>query len=403
MAAFDQRSIQHVIGRGADESAGPRYARGVAAGRTADPVDTGILALLEVCASGHRLHYIDHLMSAYGADRCTVLTSATALEEEEYVLFAKRLGGCTVVLPSAGPHVNVLAAAVDAALDRGATRLIVPDGDKYLVPLLRLLVLRPRLPLRIRLLIMRTTSVFGPERLRAATLAKPVLAQLVRRFPQVGLFFLTDALGVVQRRPGFQGVQPLKDPVLRGELSHCARPEWFPPAADGRIVIGLFGTLTARKNIPLLLDAIADVPEAVLVLAGRYEDDDTQRLMASQRVAELVAEGRVVARRGLLPADELGAALANVDLVALLYDNDAPSGILAEACIRGTPALVPAGGWLAKVVESTSIGLTTRLETAAVADGIRRMAARLPELEESTRRQAPRIGTHDFTARLLDL
>lgn len=361
----------------------------------------GGVAVLEINASGHRLHYIAHLVEAYGADRCTVLTSEKAVQEDEYSLFAASMKGLTVVLSAAESRDAVLAEAVDAALASGAHRLIVTEGDSYLLPTLRFMLRRPRLPLEIHILLMRTTTIGGPERLRPATVVKPLLAQLLKAFRQVRVLFLTDALGVVMRRRGFPGLQPVKDPVLRTEAAQHERPQWFPPDAPETALVGVFGVITMRKNLPRLVEAMSLVPEAVLVVAGRFEDEVRAYIESDDGVAALIASGRMVVLERLLGPEEFGAALAAVDLVALLYDNDAPSGILAEACIRGTPALVPAGGWLAEIVETTGIGVSTSLDAPAVASGIRRMKRDRDVHLEATRRQAPRISTSDFTDRLL--
>jgi hypothetical protein len=103
----------------------------------------------------------------------------------------------------------------------------------------------------------------------------------------------------------------------------------------------------------------------------------------------------------LLEPDELADALAGVDLVAVLHDNDAPSGILAEACLRGTPSLVPDGGWLAEVVRATGTGETVPLTAEGVAAGIVRMTRLRGQYSDAVRRAAARLGKSDFTDRLL--
>jgi len=108
----------------------------------------------------------------------------------------------------------------------------------------------------------------------------------------------------------------------------------------------------------------------------------------------------VVVDRLLEPA-ELGDALACADVVAVLHDNDSPSGIQAEAVLRGTPSLVPVGGWLARVVRATGTGTAVPLDPAGVAAGIARVARDRDSYTAATGWAATRLGTTDFTDHLL--
>ncbi len=358
------------------------------------------VVVLETEAIGHRLHYLAHLVGAIGAARCTVLTSGSAVESEEYSLLVAPITGATVVLPEARSPRAVLDAAIDAALRSGARTLVVPEVDPFLVPLLLALLRRPRLPLELRLLLMRTTTVGGPEPLRPATLVKPVLVAVLRLFRQTRMFFLTDAFGVVTRRRGYRGLQAVQDPVLRTDPVEHARPPWFPPA--GPLTVGVFGVVSPRKNLPVLVAALRDAPDAVLVVAGRLFPEVRAYVDGDADVARLIAQGRMVVVDRLLDPAELGDALAAADVVAVLHDNDAPSGILAEACLRGTPSLVPEGGWLAEVVAATGTGEVVPLTAAGVAGGLARVARDPGRYAPAIRRSAQRLGTSDFTERLLE-
>lgn len=373
--------------------------------KAGDVSQAGPVAVLEIEPSGHRLQYLRHLVDAAGVDaagteRAVVLTTAEATRSEEYALHAAGMAARLEVLPDGLSRADTLAAAVGKAIGAGARRLVIPDGDLYLLPLLQLMLRHPRLPLEIRLLLMRTTEVGGPEPLRPATLVKPVLVQLLRPFRQVRIHFLTDALGVVTRRRGFPGVRGLNDPVLRTADPAGERPAWFPPADPGTTLVGVFGVISARKNLPLLVAALEKAPSATLVVGGRLEPD-VHKFVESDEVQPLVAAGRIVVRDQMLGQAEFGAALGNVDVAAVLHDNDAPSGILAEACIRLTPVLVPLNCWLARVVQACGLGEETALDGAAIAVAIENIARNRSAYADAARRNAPRIGTHDFTGGLL--
>ena len=362
---------------------------------------TDIFAVLEADPSGHRLHYVRHLVEAAGPGRCVVFISGTAAHSEEYRTHADAIRASTQILGPADTPRALLKAAVSRARALGARTLILPDGDQYLLPLLPLLMREPWLRLEVRLLLMRTTTVGGPERLRLATLVKPVLVRLVRVFPRVRVLFLTDALGVVTRRRGFPGIPAVHDPVPPPREPCRERPTWLPRTEPGTTTVGVFGVVSPRKNLPLLVAATAWLPDVTLVVGGRLEPEVSAFLETNRAALELAATRRLVVVDRLLGAEEFAAALAGVDVVAVLHDNDAPSGILAEACVRHTPVLVPSGGWLAQVAGSTGVGVATPMTVSGVTEGIRELVQNHGMYVAATYQQAPRISVSNFADRLL--
>jgi hypothetical protein len=368
---------------------------------TGDVLQSPAVAVLEVDPTGHRLQYLRHLVEAASPERCVVLTTDQAMRSEEYAAHAAGTAARTLVLPEGRSRRHVLTAALEQAIASGAERLVVPDGDLYLVPLLLAMIRRPRRSLEIRLLLMRTIVVGGPEPVRPAMVVKPVLVQLLRAFRQVRIHFLTDALGVVTRRRGYIGVTGVRDPVLATEDEVRPRPSWFPLPEQGRVTVGVFGVISGRKNLPLLLAALDDAPTVDLLVGGRLEPD-IRDLMATPEVRELVDAHRVTLLDRMLSPAEFSAALAHVDMVAVLHDNDSPSGILAEACARHTPVLVPEGGWLDQVAVSTGLGVATRMVATEVARSIQMVVDHRGRHVAAARRHGPTMGTAHFTDCLLD-
>jgi hypothetical protein len=362
---------------------------------------TAKVAVLETDPGGHRLHYVRFLVEAVGPAECIVLTSEEAAGSQEFAEHLSSMGDVAVTLPGAHTPRAALSAAVSSALAVGARKLIIPDGDFYLVPLLFLLLRRPRVALEIRLLLMRTTTPNGPEPLRLATLVKPMLAQLVRSFPQVRIRFLTDAFGVVRTRAGYPGIPGVKDPVVRDSGTTFDRPSWLPSRRPDRLLLGVLGVVTPRKNLPLLVQAMDLCPSVTLVVGGPLRDGTREFVDTDENARRLVASGRLVVADRLFTAGEVAATLAHVDLVAVLHDNDAPSAILAQACVRQTPVLVPCSGWLARVAATTGVGLATALNVEAVAEAIHEVAGSRRRYVDAARAQAWCINTSDFTEQLL--
>jgi hypothetical protein len=170
----------------------------------------------------------------------------------------------------------------------------------------------------------------------------------------------------------FLALRPLRGGLVHGAVPPGAQiPSWVrisevphglfeetgaaPPAFDLRARLGIapgaflllsFGLIGDRKNIDLLIDAVAQVPEAVLVVAG-------QDISATQRPASFYrdhARMRGVADRvyfvtGHIPEDEVSAYFHAADAVVLTYHRAfvSQSGVLQLAVVAGKPVLASSG------------------------------------------------------------
>ena len=363
------------------------------------------VALLEVDPLGHRLRYLRLLYDALPPTGRLLVLPRAVLDSPEYrEHLAPAVAPTDVVAVKDGPRRALLDVALATAGDSGG-RLVVPDGDKQLGPLLaaalRARLRRRRLP-PVTVLLMRTALPGGPERATPGMLVKPVLVAAVGALPEVRLRFLTDAFGVVTRRRGFPGLLGVADPVEVPD-----RPDSDPPPsgrgpADGRLRVGVFGVVSARKNLPVLLDAATADGSLELVVGGRCTPDVRTLLTADPRAVDLTAAGRLAVDDRLLDAAAFDAALRGVHVVAVLHDNDAPSGLVAEACARGVPVLGPDRGWAAAMVARTGIGRTVAVDDAvAVRAALAALAAGHDGYAAAARRTAARLGTRSFVSGLL--
>jgi glycosyltransferase involved in cell wall biosynthesis len=244
---------------------------------------------------------------------------------------------------------------------------------------------------------MRTALPGGSEAATLGMALKPALVAALRRLPGVRVLFLTDAFGVVTRRRGFPGVTPVRDPVSPPPDPVVTR------TTNGRARVGVLGVISARKNVPVLVRAAAGRPEVDVVLAGRCEPDVRDFLATDPDAARLRAEGRLDVDDRLLDDAEFDAALRSVDVAAVLHDNDAPSGIVAEACARGVPVLGPDRGWIATVLAATGCGVPARVDDpAAVAASLARLVADRERYVTAARAAGHSLGVQDFASRLVD-
>ena len=347
------------------------------------------VAVLELDALGHRLRYVRLLLTTVPAADRLLLVPAAVRDSPEFAEHLADVETAVVELPSA--RRDAVATGLAAARAAGA-RLVVPDGDKNVAPLLLALARARGTHPPVSVLLMRTSLPGGPERATPGMAVKPVLAFLLARVPRVRVRFLTDAFGVVVRRRGFPGIEPVRDPITVPD-------EVRPPVGGPGFRLGVFGVVSARKNVPLLLEALDGLPHVHLVVGGRCEPDVRAALDASPLADRLHVDDR------LLSEAEFDAAIAGVDAVAVLHDNDAPSGIVAEAAARGVPVLGPARGWAASMVTGTGIGEVAELAaadpTAEVRAAITRLVAHRDRRAAAARRACTRLGTGHFVTGLI--
>ena len=325
-------------------------------------------AVVEIDPFGHRLHYVRLLLEHLPPAERMLLVSSAVVGSAEFAEHLSDLETDLVVLAGAD-HATVVPEAFAVATARGAAHLVIPEADKAVLPVLRVLLRgtwrwpRPRRP-RVTLLLMRTALPGGPERATLGMTLKPALVAVLRRLPGVRVRFLTDAFGVVARRRGFPGVRPVRDPVTPPALP----PRPVPPAGGTRPRIGVLGVISARKNVPVLVRAAVRRDDVAVVLAGRCDPDVREFLATDTDAARLRAAGRLEVDDRLLDEAEFDAALRSLDAVAVLHDNDAPSGIVAEACARGVPVVGPDRGWIAMVLAATGCGVSARVDDPEAVD-----------------------------------
>jgi glycosyltransferase involved in cell wall biosynthesis len=123
-------------------------------------------------------------------------------------------------------------------------------------------------------------------------------------------------------------------------------------APSGKTIL-FFGLIREYKGLDVLLRALADVPDARLVVAG----DPLDPVEPLQRLAgELGVADRVEWRLGFLPDEQIPRLMAEATLVALPYLKIDSSGVLATALGHGRPAVVTDVGGLPDAIRDFGAG-----------------------------------------------
>ena len=125
------------------------------------------------------------------------------------------------------------------------------------------------------------------------------------------------------------------------------------------------GALIERKGQELVIRALADIPDARLLLVGKGADEAGLRALA----AELGVASRVDFL-GLLDHDLLPLVLSAADAMVLPSASEGLANAWIEALACGTPIVITDAGGAREVVRDPSAGVIVARTAEAVRDGI---------------------------------
>jgi glycosyltransferase involved in cell wall biosynthesis len=353
--------------------------------------------IIEVNGGGHRFRYVSHLIQFDPTAR--LLTTREAFQGADFDVY---LGGSAaqISLINTDSPLRVARAAFDLAEEHNCDVVAFPDGDRYLTAIARLLLLRSQRPPRVHLLLMRAR----PADRRASTLikfgGKALITLFVSCFKSIHVHLLIDAFGVTRPSPLLRGT-PLADPVDITVRHPFDRDAPAPDRIPQPFVVGIFGVITERKNPALLLDAATEHQDVEVLLAGQMDAETRQSLLRIPSWTALERGHRLRVLQGYLTTEKLIVAMDTTDAVAILHENNAPSGIMAEAVAAGRPVLVPAGGVLAQVANQLGVGISTKLTPKALSSAIDQMKRNVPQYDAAIVRAQQLLAWRGFAAALL--
>ncbi|WP_417595110.1 glycosyltransferase [Parasphingorhabdus sp.] len=144
---------------------------------------------------------------------------------------------------------------------------------------------------------------------------------------------------------------------------------------DGPLLITT-GALIKRKNQDMVIRALADVPDAVLMLAGEGEEEQNYRALAKQLgVAERV---RFL---GSVPHDQLPQLTAAADIAILVSRSEGLANAWVEALACGTPVIISEAGGARELVNSPVAGRIVDQNVEAIVAAIKAILTEPPEQE----------------------
>jgi glycosyltransferase involved in cell wall biosynthesis len=152
-------------------------------------------------------------------------------------------------------------------------------------------------------------------------------------------------------------------------------------------VIASVGHLTERKGHHLVIEALAQIPHATLVIAGAGEERDALERQAS--AAGLSGRVRFL---GSIAHERLAEIYNAADVLALASSREGWPNVLLEAMACGTPAVAtPVWGSGEVIREAVAGQLAAERSAPAIAEAIRRVLADRPSRAD-TRRYAEQFS-----------
>lgn len=135
-------------------------------------------------------------------------------------------------------------------------------------------------------------------------------------------------------------------------------------------VILCVGAMIPRKGQSVLLDALAGLPEATLMLAGSGPDEGTLRAQATA----LGIEERVQFL-GSVPHDDLPQLYQAADIMALISSSEGLANAWVEALACGTPIITCDVGGIREVMKNDAAGRIVAPTPEAVLEAARDLLA----------------------------
>jgi glycosyltransferase involved in cell wall biosynthesis len=172
--------------------------------------------------------------------------------------------------------------------------------------------------------------------------------------------------------PLFDPGRPLADAPIRGTRD--------------RLTIGYLGRIAPKKNLPIVIQALASLPEHVdLAIAG---DGPAELVEPARRLAQELGVASRINWLGFVPPDRREEFLDHIDLLAMPSSFESFGMAAAEAMLAGVPLVVSRRTGISEVVARRGGGVVIGADAQELAAAVKALdadRARIAELSAQAR------------------
>jgi glycosyltransferase involved in cell wall biosynthesis len=216
--------------------------------------------------------------------------------------------------------------------------------------------------------------------------------RFLRRARPQKIFLLNGAYSCeyLNRRFGVSCYEPIPDPVpeLAAEPGFSFREAYG--IAPGRRLFLFFGSMSARKGVGRLVEAIGSISkeaaqQSAFVFCGKPEaayEAQYRRLIS--RLVRLRPDIGLKAEATFVTSERMRALFEQADWILMPYSRpEYSSGILIHAAASGTPVLGPEGGLIGRQIREHGLGWA--VPPGGLADSIEKAAGQIYRFDEEKR------------------
>lgn len=340
------------------------------------------IVLFEPHFAGHRMQYCRWLAD-WITERGETATLATSNGTFGSVEYLSRFEARPVDLVNLGERQNVgtrkyqrwvLQQLRNVLRGYPRARVVVLEGDKFL-PYLWLIRRSDRK--RLTLLVMRAPAPLIPL---SAYSMKSAFKRGILRIAALQ----TRVRVLAPSRPRqdeytWRKLRATPDPV---ELVTTLGPK-EPTSSATSFVMGVFGAINPRKNVPVVIDAFVEgtAPGAAeLRILGKIRSSHAPTVEKHAARAREAGFTVNISDR-FLSEEELEREIHSADLTVAAYSNDAPSGILGKSVALGTTVLLGDSPVLREAASCLGdLATTAPITREGLADEMKRLMSRQAHL-----------------------
>jgi hypothetical protein len=354
--------------------------------------DEKTIVIVEPEFSGHHFYFVSllvrHFLARHRDFQVTLLTSKDALDSPE---FGMHLSGYPINVRTFANELENLDELQSLPEIKSAATVYFPYGDPWLLQMFKG---SWRLEVPCNALVIRCDPQVNstPGLGQILALVKKSIMMLTNTRKNVSISGLKSSL----QKKTFP-IKWIDDPVtIEVDEQQLLLMRTKIAERGPKIWIGVYGHISNRKNLDLILQSVLNNSNWGLIVSGKIDDDVYSN--CQEMLNQLFLQGRLVLETGPTTDSQFNANIMASDYVAVAHSTEGPSAVFMKAIHLKRKALAAGAKSLKKEARHAGPGaIWTKLTISDVSNGFERLAHMEPSKEI-----AP-MDPHEFGKRICDI